>query len=492
MSEIVHDFVKSMTMREKAYFRRSATLHGERPKKNYLLLYDFLEKAPSYNKKAIQKHFSGTPIGKYLSSEMNYLLEQLLNSAINFHFNNSAHRKLIKLILYIDLLSEKGFRRKAQKIMVQAKKLAYRFEDFAAILKLIQMEEDILFSHGILNFTQQLEQLRLEREAISQKIQNANALRLLREQIRELQFTEGFITDTEKYPIIYDNPLLESKEQALSLTAKANWYYIQGLKHYLIRQFKSSQLANRDHLNFFETHPKLFKPAQMLPALSNYIFLSALVRDEKSFREGLQKLKTLEGNPDLDQNYIKYIYYARQFEWHYQHTNIRETQRLLTEVGDFFLSAYQKLGNAEVDYLVRLLSRASLLCQDWSKGLDWVRFWYQIKKSNHGMQVIHHFSLIIYYELGYWELLESQIHASYKGLKKHSKFNTLEKCLLSFFKKIPVYKNAPDTELKYLRFLEEKLLIIRDDTRENEIFEFFCFHEWCRGRQWRVALKMQL
>ncbi len=483
MSLMIYEFVQSMTMREKAYFKRFSKLYSDDGQKNYLLLFDYLENAATYNRQELKQQFAGTTIGKYLSSEMNYLLEQLLNSAINFHFNTSPNRKLVKLLLYIDILSEKGFRRKAQKIMVQAKKLAYRHEDFAAILKLIQMEEDILFSHGILNFTQQLEQLRLEREMISDKIQNANALRLLREQVRELQFTEGFITNPAQYPAIYEHPLLENEANALSLTAKENWYYIQGLRHYLVRQFKASQKANREHLRFVETHAQQFKTAKMLPALSNYIFLSALVRDPEGFQEGMERLKALENDEDLDQYYIKYIKYARLFEWYYQHKNIPATRNLLAEAGRFFLDNYPDLGNAETDYLVRLLARASLICQEWSKGLDWVSYWYKVKKSNHGMRLIHHFSLIIYYELGYWELLESQIKASYKALKKYNVFSELERCLLPFFKKMLMHKNDVKTEIKQLQQLELKLRLIREDSQENEPFEFFAFHEWCKKRK---------
>ncbi len=486
MSKVIYEFVHSMTMREKAYFKRFSNMYSDDSKKNYLILFEYLENAPTYDKEAIKKHFSGSSIGKYLSSEMNYLLEQLLNSAINFHFNSSPNRKLVKLLLYIDLLSEKGFRRKAKKIMVQAKKLAYRHEDFAAILKLIQMEEDILFSHGILNFTQQLEQLEQEREDISRKIQNANALRLLREQVRELQFTQGFITDTTQYSFIYQNPLLENETNALSLTAKENWYYIQGLKYYLTRQYKASQLANREHLRFFATYAQQFRQDKMLPALSNYIFLSALVRDVQGFQDGMNKLRALESDKTLDQHYIKYIKYARLFEWYYQHNNLPATRALLSEAGHFFLDTYETLGSAEVDYLVRQLARASILCQEWSTGVDWVSFWHKIKKSNHGMRIIHHFTMIIYYELNYWELLESQLTASSKALKKHQKFGELERSLLSFFKRMLLVKNNREVEADQMAKLEDQLLKISKNKQENEAFEFFRFHEWSKQKRIRL------
>jgi len=132
----MHEFVHNMTMREKAYFKRFAQMYSGKKNKNYMQLYNELEKMTVFEKQKFNTRFANQPIGRQMSSELNYLFGQLLKSMINFHLENSNKKKLQKSILYIDILMEKGYRKQALKILNKAKKLAKEHEDFTTILKL--------------------------------------------------------------------------------------------------------------------------------------------------------------------------------------------------------------------------------------------------------------------------------------------------------------------------------------------------------------------
>jgi len=264
-------FIHSLEMREKAYFKRYAEIHDSNKSKNYLLLYDFIEQMPVFDFESLKSHFADRSIGKYLSSELNYLQDQLLRSLVNFHFNSSPAYKLHKDILYINILMEKGFSKKAIKLLRKAKKTAYTYEDFSVILGLIQQEEEILFFEGILGFTDKLMELQKEREKISAQITNLNTLRILREQIRELQFTVGSVSDTSEFPQIFDHPLLKSEEEALSIRAKEHWYYITDLCFYLTREYQRSIDISKSYLAFVEQNLNIFKDSKLLPLISNYL-----------------------------------------------------------------------------------------------------------------------------------------------------------------------------------------------------------------------------
>jgi len=116
----------------------------------------------------LKEQFKGSPIEKYMSSELNYLQQQLLKSMFNFHLESNSERKLYKSILFIDILIEKGYPKRATKILRQAKKMAYKNEDFTTLLKLIQLEEDIFFKEGILGFTKKISELQQERSQVYQ------------------------------------------------------------------------------------------------------------------------------------------------------------------------------------------------------------------------------------------------------------------------------------------------------------------------------------
>jgi hypothetical protein len=482
MADLTFDFVSSLTFREKAYFKRFSQTYSDKENKNYLKIYSFLEKQKKYDEKALKEFFADEKFIKYLSSEKHYLLEQLLNSLINFHFGTSTYRKLIKWILYINILSEKGFRKKAMKVLKQAKSLAYHNEEFTIIFQLIQMEEEILFSHGILNFTAQLETLKKEREDITTKINNLNELRLLRVQTRELQFEDNpHISNPEKHPRVFANPFLEDKKNINSLKAKDLWFYIQSTKLYLIRDFKKSQISNRDHLAFFEKHEYLFSYNHKLPLLSNYLYLSAKVKDEKSFYEVLEKLTDLEGKKGIDTDYLNYIKYARIFELYYKTENKKATKALIPEVGQYLDKSKDQLGSTEVDYILILMIRACIETFQFSKAQQWLNLWYKTETLDVSFSIIKLFTMITYYELGYLPLLQYEINSAYKILKKRKKLHKLERLFIRFFKKYIKDPNIKKNQ-KALLSLKNALTELHDDPNENILFEQFDFLKWCERK----------
>ena len=479
MADLTFDFVSSLTFREKAYFKRFSQTYSNKENKNYLKIYSFLEKQKAYDEKALKDFFSDEKFIKYLSSEKHYLLEQLLNSLINFHFGTSTYRKLIKWILYVNLLSEKGFRKKAMKVLKQAKILAYHFEEFTIIFQLIQMEEEILFSHGILHFTAQLEKLKKEREEITQKIQNLNELRLLKVQARELQFEEmPHISNPEKYPHVFANPFLKDKKNINSLKAQDLWFYIKSTIHYLLREFKEGQLSNRDHLAFFEKHDYLFSYNHKLPLLSNYLYLSAKVKDEKSFYKALEKLTDLEGKKGIDSDYLGYIKYARLFELFYKTENTKETKALIPVVGEYLENSKDQLGSTEVDYILILMIRACIETHQFTKAQQWLNLWYKTETLDVSFSIIKLFTMITYYELGYLPLLQYEINSTYKSLKKRKKLHKLERLFIRFFKKFIKDPNIKKNQ-KSLFALKNALNELHKDPNENILFEQFDFLKWC-------------
>ena len=294
MEDHLFDLIKSLSSREKSYFRRYSKIHGDNPDRNYLHIYNFMEKQKEYDETKLKSHFRGKPFIQYLSSEKNYLFEHLLNSLMNYHLNTTVRGKLARSVLHVDILMQRGFEKKALKILKQAKKLAYRYEEFTTIQLLIRFEEEILFSHGVINFVNRLNELEKEREDCIAKVNNINKLRILKAQARELQFIEQYyVKDPEKYPHIFDNPLLESETEALSLVAMDYWYYIREIRHYLLREFEQSFKWLEKYLEFFESHDYIFEPNKKLPLLSNYLYLACTIRKTEKFNQALVKLEAL-------------------------------------------------------------------------------------------------------------------------------------------------------------------------------------------------------
>ena len=113
MSLILFKLVKSMTQSEKGYFKRNTQIHDGKGNKNYLKIYNILEKSKKYDKNILTDHFKGTTIEKHLSSEVNYLKEKILLSMFNFNMNSTKRNQIQKGILLIESLTAKGFQKDA-------------------------------------------------------------------------------------------------------------------------------------------------------------------------------------------------------------------------------------------------------------------------------------------------------------------------------------------------------------------------------------------
>ncbi len=484
MSKNVFDLVKSLTKREKAYFNRFASTYSGSKEKNYLLLYEALMEMEEYNVEALKHRFAGSTIAKYLSSESDYLEEQLLKSLANFYFDSTPHRELQKDILFIDILIEKGFQKRALKILAQAKKIAYRNEDFTTILKLIQLEEEILFEEGILGFTKKLGELQAERQHITNQIQNLNELRLLREQARELQFTELFVTDPSKFPHIFANPLMETENNALSISAKEHWMYIREIRYYLTRQYKKGQLASSEYLAFMEENTHLVKPSKMHSTISNYLYFSVLLGDTETFFATLPKLEKMLAKSPSDTVYILYIKYARIIELFYQ-TDDPRLYELATEAGVYLTQNHEKMGNTQVNYMALLMVKACLETGHYKVAADWLIFWNHIGPLEHTLIQNRLMTLILYLESGWNDLLESATATAYKTLRSHKKYDKLAAALISFFK---THLKKPNDIKINLEQLSTSLAEIKASPEDNKAFIYYDFHKWCERKKAELGI----
>jgi len=312
MDDFIHGFVHKLSLSEKAYFKKFASFHHGNKDKNYLKLYDLFIGQANFVEKELAPALDKIGLAKHYSSEQNYLYRQLMTSLINFHFENTTYRKLSKQILAIDLLMEKGFRKKANKVLRRAKKLATDLEEFSILLKLTQLEEEILFREGILNFTKKLEELKQERQRIMLIMENYSDLRLLREQVRELQYTVRYTREFENYPDLLNPSLLTHASNALSVKALSHWYYIEMSIANMMGDVQKSLEAGNLTLELIEQYPALFPSLQRAVTLSNIIYDAILMNDRSLFNE---KMIQLKNQTDVNKFYLKYVEYVRKLKF---------------------------------------------------------------------------------------------------------------------------------------------------------------------------------
>lgn len=481
MSQFVFQLVKQMTKREKAYFKRSASLHSQSTQKNYLRLFEVVDQMTNYSLQAIADFFLNEPMGQHLSTEFSYLQKQLLKSLADFHVESSPQRQQQKAILFIDILLEKGFRKQALKYIRQSKRLAYKHEHFTNVLQLIQWEEEVLFTEGILGFTKKLAALQQERKKIYEQIRNLNELRLLRERARELQFfqeepTEQAASNTH----LSKHALLEASERAFSLKALEHYYYIHIILHYLKGEYAESQATGIQCLSLMKQHPYLFKSSRLLPIISNLLYHSVLNTDSDAFFLYLPELENLANVPSIDLDYIVYIRYVRLFDLAYHHRDQAHATKLLLEATPFAKQKMATLGAAQANFFLLLLVRNNIFTMRYEIAIDWLNMWGRFGVLNYTLMHFRIFSLILYYELNWLQLLQVEISNTYKILKKHKRYNAVAQAFLRFFKK---QLKAPLDLSAQLASLYRALAAIDQSTTVKLDFIYADFLAWVEEKQ---------
>lgn len=478
MSDFIWQFVKSLTNREKAYFKRISNAHMDDGDKNYLKLFEEIEKMKVFDKVALAKKFEGTSIDKYLSSEINYLKDKLLTSLLNYNLNITKRNKIHKGIVFIEILIQKGFRKEAMKRLKTSKKMAYEMEEFSLLIRLIELEEIILFKQGIIGFRETLRNLIKERNQVINIFDNLKYMRTIREELRDIQYKEGFVTDQfKKYPELYNNPLVDDLENCKSRQAREHWHYIQTVRNYLVRDYASALKASEKYMAFFEEHEGFFPASKKLPMLSNYMFFSGLTKSKSHFKLPLEKLEMELKKGKLDPIYGLYIINARHLELAYRTEDEKLMKEYIQKCMDLIDQHIADLEMGYVQYLYQLIVTSCILLKDYELGATNINLWIQKGVIPIYKLQARLFALIIHFELDWTDLVSSEIILLKKMRKKFPNRMELIDSFYSFYSNCMKY---PNEKLKFAYILQTQLEVIAIDKEKNFDFEIFDFYKWSK------------
>ena len=476
MSRLLFELVKSMTQSEKRYFIRHAKTSTDKEDKNYLKIYNVVEKSEEYDSQILPDHFKGTSIQKYLSSEINYLKEKILLSLFNFNMNKTKRNQIQKGILIIQSLAAKGYQKEALKKLKAIKKTAIRQEEFTWILRLIELEEMLIFKEGIIGYNSKLEQLHKERSDVIDVIQNVNKYHILRQEIREIQYREHLLNkDDDSLETIFNHPLILSEKNCMSIMAKEHWYYIHVLISYLKWDFDAGLKISAKYVDFMIHNAHLFDYNKTLPALSNYIFHAALTTNKKHFEHGKKLLLNLSNRKDASDLYIEYILNTRSLEFAYNAKDSLMTAKYLTTSINLIKNHALQFEETQIQNLFMTIVRGTIVLQQYDQGAYYYNSWHQRGILSFREVQAKLFSIIIHFELNYLTLVQSEIILLKKLEKKYVK----EKALIRIFHKfINAILKYPAQRITSISKFQKDLQVLSENNKDYFIFNSFDYYQW--------------
>jgi len=471
-SDDLFQLIKSLSVTEKGYFKKYASLHGDMENKNYLKLFDAIEKQEVYDEDTIKKKFSQEKFIKHLPSEKNYLYHLLLNTLESYNTSNSTQHTIKKYLSNATVLYDKDLIDQAEKFIVKAKDLAYKHELFVQLLEILDYEKKIFDNKALY---QKLIEVSQERIAITLNLKNIYDYYVLNYEMLQYTKKSGLIRedkDKEVLKKILDNPLMANIKNASSVTAKAVYYQNYATYYYTLGEYDKAYEHIKEQVALIENHSWLFPIHYRMGKLVNFLYTCLYEQKYAEVKKGLitlralpQKTKQTKVEIFFESNLIELIFCCDTGEF--------EAGVLLISTIQEGFDTYNASLNEETKMLFYFyFAQVYFGIGDYNASLKWVNEILNNKDLNLREDIYFLsklLNLIVHFELGNHHLIEYEMRSTYRMLLRRNRLYTFEKILLDFLKKftdfssknelIDLFKKLRNDLLQLTKNADEKRLI---------------------------------
>jgi tetratricopeptide (TPR) repeat protein len=479
-SNELFDLIKSLSKSEKRFFKlQSALQSGD---KNYVRLFDTIDKMEEYDEEVIKKTFKGEKFIKHLPSEKNHLYKLILKALRSYYGDTSISSILKQEIKNIEILYNKVLFDECNKFLVRAKKMAIQYEKFYYLFELINWEKTLLeeaFEDG--QFTKDLDQLIREEQEVIDKLRNLAAYHVLYSKINYVFRSGGFARTDENRAIveeIVNHPLIKGKNTALSRRAATICYYTQAFCNMANGDFETAIIKFKRVREILDEHSHLRVDLakRYVRTIANMTqCLITLGRFDEA-RENITVIRALEGQDGFNHTDVQMSMF--------KNTGLAELE-ISRRTGDFVhgMRVAEELMKLLSDCAGRLHKEAELNffyqfayiyfgAGQYNKALYWINKVLNDNENTLRQDIYSYarlFNLAVHFELGNYDLLEYTIKSTVRYLQKRERDFPLEKTIIDYFKKLirtqpedraPIFK-AFRKELEQHRKVPENEVVLR-------------------------------
>jgi hypothetical protein len=493
-----------MSKSEKRFFKLTSKLQSG--PKNYLKLFDAIEKQSEYDEDAIKEEHKNESFVKHLPSEKNHLFHLILKSLRQFHAENSINSQLQEQIKNIEILYQKGLYKEGRKFIKRAKKIAYHYERFYYLFELINWEKQYLeedFSPS--SYDEELKKLMDEEKVVIDKLRNLAEYMILNSKINYVFRKGGYARNEQERAIIEeieDYHLIKGKNTAISRRAAATCYYIQGLCAIAKGEYEKSYGKFQRVIQIFEENPHLIAqiPQQYIKALNNLLYKNI---DEGNFEEYahlVEKIEKLKENTSFKSKDVFVKIFTTTFVAEMIALDRQKKYQKGVEYIESKLDEYEKYAedlNIEEKSLINYnIAYTYFGAGEYKKALKWVNEIVNSHDQNFREDIYifsRLFSIIIHYELGNYELIDYLVKSTYRYMLKKKKERGIEpmteKVFLKYMRKIARYYDKPKKVQQAFEDMYKELSETLKDPNEQIALRYFDFPEWAKNKMKNPALK---
>lgn len=487
-SDDLFRLVKSMSKSEKRYFKLFASMQGKN--KKYLLLFDAIDRQGVYNESALKEEFKQEKFVRQLAVTKGYLYNLVLKSLRLYRNGVSVSARLREMQSNIEVLNEKGLTDLALKVLDKAKELAERHEKFATLIGLLDWERSLRpeFRRSLAEINKAE---RAEQEVMG-KLKNYVEYTFLLHRVANTVLQDHLRTpeDMEHLEILKNDPLLQHLENAQSTRAEYSFHWINATYFYGHNQFSTAldhalkmvEVLERDQNQLYDDIDLY------LLSLGNCLTLQRQAGLEDEFWKTVAKIRSIaEGSVDLPQIkgqrlsarvfgtihlYLSALYISR--------AEYRKCLDLIPEVETGFAKYSEQVSDNFRHKIYYNIAHAFFALEEYEQAIEYVNKILLEPEPYQGRQTYYAarlFSLILHYELGNVQLLESLVVSTHRYLQTRESAFQLETEVIQFFKELPRRTSRAELNDAFV-VLRNRMAELEVDPLEQNAFRYFAYVQW--------------
>ena len=482
----LHTLIKSLTKSEKRYFKLYSNQSTPDKEKNYIKLFDILEKSEEYDEEALIETLNEEDVNtKYLAADKNHLYNLILRSLRNFHTSRTSRLKVKECLEYAEILLDKGLKDQAFQQIQKAIKIAEQYDLVSYIPEIFRLERKIIGAP--LKEKDIDKQYKKYKDALA-KLENFNEYDFLHSRTNFIRRQVGKTRNAEELKLfqkILTDPLMQT-DKCLTFFSKLRFHQSWAGYYYSCNNWQKEYEQNKILLDLMKNKKEFLEeyPIEYTAVFSRLLILTKQA-EPSAYATTLHRFREIPQETVRHQRQVKSMVeslaYSTEFVRMIQGGLFEEAVKIIPEF-DQFLNDYDDL----IDDSFKMNSYYKFAyvyigLDDYSRALDYLNMVLNEFDENIRPDVYRYskvLSLIVHLELGNTTLLPYITKSTLHYLKSRKKLFKTEKLLMDFIKKI-----KPDSRNNYhwkehLPALRANLIEVFEEPNERNALQYFDFMTW--------------
>lgn len=499
VSNHLFDLIKSLNKSEKRYFKLFSSRHTIGEENGYLRLFDFIDRMDTYQEDLIFMHFKGQALLNKFSITKARLYNNILRSLDSFNANSSIDAQLYRSLNCATILYDKGLYKQCERLLNSAQKQALKYERFTVLLAIKQKQKKLIENELYTEIkASQISKMYDDEKGIIDEINTYHQLW----KVKSLLFQEinlnGSVRDEKAI-----HKLKSFVEQTTHIQPENYSKKTQYLYHHIhsAYYFSINDLENcYHHLNVNAVvleNDKAAMKSQLnmyFSLLTNIIYVSTRLKKYKEAQNHLHKLKNLSAKGghqktlDLD---IKYFSSATSLELFLliEKGDYKKAEELVPEIEEAYRLYGDNINSLRKAYIDFKVGIVYLSIGEYSKSLSWINKILNEGKIDQKQDIFcfaQLINLILHFELKNVRFLPYAINATKRYLKNRNRIYAFEELFLKLITQMSKSNNFFDLEEKLIP-IEKELIQLKNDPKEQLVFEYFDFLTWVQSKLQRKS-----